>query len=92
MTTACRRIPLFIGAEPGRPVAFREGRVVTLAELMDGVGRYAASLPAGHGFLVNLCEDRYLFLVAYCAAVARGWTNLLPSARAPEVVAEVVAA
>ncbi len=92
MTTTCRRIPLFAGAEPGRPVAFRKGRVVTLAELMDGVRRYAASLPVGHGFLVNLCEDRYLFLVAYCAAVARGWTNLLPSARATEVVAEVVAA
>src|SRR6185437_13231463 len=41
---------------------------------------------------VNLCEDRYAFLVAFCAIVVRGQTNLLPSSRAPQAVDEVMAA
>jgi hypothetical protein len=45
----------------------------------------------GHG-AVNLCEDRYAFLVAFCAIVLRGQTNLLPSSRAPQAVDEVMAA
>lgn len=27
---------------------------------------------------INLCENRYLFLVGFCAAILRGHTNLLP--------------
>ena len=65
------------------------GRCISLSEVREDVGRFAASLPSGGRFLVNLCEDRYLFLVAYCAAIARGWTNLLPPARAQDVVDQV---
>jgi acyl-coenzyme A synthetase/AMP-(fatty) acid ligase len=41
---------------------------------------------------VNLCEDRYAFLVAFCAVVVRGQTNLLPPSRAPHAIEEVLAA
>ena len=40
----------------------------------------AAALPAGR-HVVNLCEDRYRFLVAFCAVALRGQTTLLPPAR-----------
>ena len=39
--------------------------------------------------MVNLCEDRHRFLTGFCAAALRGKTTLLPSSRAPEVVADV---
>lgn len=39
--------------------------------------------------MINLCEDRYDFLVAYAAALSAGHTVLLPHTRAPEVVADV---
>ena len=84
-----RHLPLFSSPDPLRPIAFRMGRSISLAEVREDVGRFAASLPASRGFLVNLCEDRYLFLVAYCAAIARGWTNLLPPTRAQHVVDQV---
>ena len=29
-------------------------------------------------FAINLCENRYLFLVSFCAVILRGHTNLLP--------------
>ncbi|MGH8076413.1 MAG: AMP-binding protein, partial [Lysobacter sp.] len=40
---------------------------------------------------VNLCEDRYHFLLAFCAAAWRGQTTLLPSSRAPAVIDQVLA-
>ncbi len=48
----------------------------------------AALLPPGR-HAVNLCEDRYRFLVGFCAVALRGQVNLLPPSRAPAVVAEV---
>jgi acyl-coenzyme A synthetase/AMP-(fatty) acid ligase len=41
---------------------------------------------------VNLCEDRYAFMVAFCAIALRGQANLLPPSRAPHAVDEVMAA
>ena len=49
----------------------------------------AATLPSG-SHAVNLCEDRYRFLVALCAVAIRGQVNLLPPSRAPGVVAETL--
>lgn len=39
--------------------------------------------------MINLCEDRYRFLVSYAAALSVGHTVLLPSSRAEQVVADV---
>lgn len=35
------------------------------------------------GFVINLCDNRYLFTLGFCAALVRGQTNLLPQNRAP---------
>ncbi|GAB3736854.1 xanthomonadin biosynthesis 3-hydroxybenozate--AMP ligase XanA2 [Luteimonas pelagia] len=76
--------PLACG-DGSRPVAFDANGVVTLARFLAQVRGVAACLPdAGHA--VNLCEDRYRFLVAFCAAASRGQTTLLPSSRAPASV------
>ena len=57
---------------------------------MAHVHALAKQLP-DERYLVNLCEHRYCFIVAFCAALVRGQTNLLPSSRVPDVVAEVIA-
>jgi acyl-coenzyme A synthetase/AMP-(fatty) acid ligase len=44
---------------------------------------------AGPASMIDLCEDRYKFLVAYAAALSVGHTVLLPSSRADEIVADV---
>lgn len=80
--------PLLDSAHPGRPVLRAEGRTVPVAEFLARVGRVAAAL-TGEGPVVNLCEHRDLFLIAYCAALLRGRTNLLPPSRAPLVIEEV---
>jgi acyl-coenzyme A synthetase/AMP-(fatty) acid ligase len=57
---------------------------------MQKVVAVARELPDGR-HLINLCEHRDSFLIACCAALVRGHTNLLPATRAEGVVAEVAA-
>ncbi len=82
-------LPMLAGP-PGRPVAWRHGQAVTLARFLAEAEALAARLPAGPG-AVNLCEDRYHFLLAFCALLLAGQVNLLPPSRAPEAVREVLA-
>ncbi|MFL6548187.1 MAG: AMP-binding protein [Povalibacter sp.] len=77
-----------LGLDPNDPIAFRHGIAVSRREFLAHVATLARRLPAGD-FMVNLCEERYRFLVAYAAALARGHTVLLPSSRAEQIVVEV---
>lgn len=95
-------LPLFVSAEAQRPIAWRRGAPVPLAEFRTHVASVVARLPkhrvdaeALHqspAAMINLCEDRYKFLVAYAAALSVGHTVLLPSSRADQVVADVASA
>ncbi len=81
-------LPLLSPADPARPVAYRQGRAVSLAQFCAHVETLAQHLPPA-GSMLNLCEDRYRFLVAYAAALSAGHPVLLPPSRAEQVVAEV---
>ncbi len=90
----CQRevlLPLLGVADPARIVAWRHGEPVSAERFLARVHAVAAMLPAAPA-AVNLCEDRFAFLVAFCAIVLRGQANLLPSSRAPQAVDEVMAA
>nr|WP_240147973.1 AMP-binding protein [Luteibacter yeojuensis] len=82
-------LPLLVGAL-SRPVAWRDGRPVSAATFLGHVRRVASLLPDADS-AVNLCEDRYAFLVAFAALIVRGQANLLPPSRAPHAVDEVMA-
>ncbi|MGN6705957.1 MAG: AMP-binding protein [Rhodanobacter sp.] len=84
-------LPLLAAADPARVVAWRQGEGISAAHFLAEVRAVAASLPHASA-VVNLCEDRYAFLVAFCAVALRGQTNLLPSSRAPQAVDEVMKA
>jgi len=84
------KLPLLRSANPERPVMWSQGRPVTARELMQKVVAVSRALPDGRN-LINLCEHRDSFLIACCAALVRGHTNLLPSTRAETVVEEVAA-
>ena len=74
-----------------RPVAWRHGQAVPLAEFQRHVAAVASRLAAAGTAMINLCDDRYRFLVSYAAAASVGHTVLLPSSRAEQIVAEVQA-
>jgi acyl-coenzyme A synthetase/AMP-(fatty) acid ligase len=73
-----------------RVIAYAGGRAIPLRRFHAQVRALAAQLPAGlHA--VNLCEDRYRFMVAFCAVALRGQVTLLPPSRASAVVDDVMA-
>ncbi len=88
-TGSLRPQPLAVG-DGDRTIALDGNGRTDLATFLGHVRGVAAALPAGR-HAVNLCEDRYRFLVAFCAVALRGQVTLLPSSRAPAVVADVLA-
>ena len=86
-----QRLPLLGGEDPERCLLWHDGRRVRVRDFLGEVDAVAAQLPSAAN-AVNLCVDRYRFLVSFCAVAVAGQTNLLPSARAPQAVAEVMRA
>ncbi|WP_266169148.1 AMP-binding protein [Dyella subtropica] len=87
---AATGLPLLAAGHPSRTVAWHDGQPVSAAQFLAHVQQVVAMLPTGSA-AVNLCEDRYAFLVAFCAIALRGQANLLPSSRAPQAVVDVMA-
>jgi acyl-coenzyme A synthetase/AMP-(fatty) acid ligase len=83
-------LPLLGRPEPGRILAWVHGRAISVGEFLADVAAVAAALPPG-GHAINLCEDRYAFLVALCAVACRGQANLLPSSRVAQAIEETLA-
>jgi len=88
---AQKKIPLLADADFNR-VFMRHGEgEISAAEFLADVFALAGRLPEAR-YALNLCTQRYHFLVAFCAAVVVGQTNLLPPSRAPQVLAEILRA
>ncbi|MCA1713778.1 MAG: AMP-binding protein [Gammaproteobacteria bacterium] len=72
-----------------RAIAFDGAGAIALDTFLRHVHGVAATLPAGR-HAINLCQDRYRFLVAFCAIALRGQITLLPSSRAPSVIGDTL--
>ncbi|GJM11039.1 MAG: AMP-ligase [Lysobacteraceae bacterium] len=70
-------------------IARVDGHDITVSEFAAHVLWLAERLPESP-FVVNLCADRYRFLVSFCAAMVRGQCSLLPPTRQPATVASIV--
>ncbi len=88
---AGKRLPLLQADHATQVFAWHGNEPVSCADFLAHVRQVAALLPdLRHA--ANLCEDRYHFIVAFCAVVLRGQINLLPPSRAPQAVAQVMQA
>jgi len=82
-------LPLLADGNLQRALILDRGETIDVARFIAQAQALAARLPAGSN-AVNLCEDRYEFLVAFCAVILAGQTNLLPASRAAQAVADVL--
>ena len=80
-------LPLLFG-HPAAPFAHSAAGTITRGEFLADVVQFAATLPP-HRYAVNLCDNRYLFTVAFAAVLLRGQTNLLPPNHTPQLVNEI---
>lgn len=71
-----------------RTVAWRDGALVSTGQFALDLSRLVAALP-DRGHVVNLCEDRYLFLLGMAAAMERLQVNLLLPNRTPELILQI---
>lgn len=70
------------------PLIWRGGTPLARVVLLREAAAIAAQLPAGQ-YLVNLCEQRDAFVLAFAAGVLSGRTQLMPSARGETALAEL---
>ncbi len=82
-------LPLIDDFRSGAPIVRRGELVVTQAQFLGQARMLAQRLPPG-GHAINLCEDRYAFSVAFCAALLRGQVNLLPNNVSAGAIAELL--
>ena len=82
-------LPLLADADVSRVLAWQNGKAVTAGQFLAEVNALAARLPSAR-HVVNLCDDRYRFIVSFCAAAVAGQSNLLPGTRTPQAIAETL--
>lgn len=81
-------LPLLPFHRPDDRLAWHNGAWLTASQFLADVAAAAARLPPGHSVL-NLCENRYHFLVALAAALLCEQVTLLPQNRAPRVLQQL---
>lgn len=72
------------------PIAWNEQGVITHQQFISDVMRFASELPDKQ-YAINLCEERYRFMVAFAAVIVKEQTNLLPQSRVTDNILAVAA-
>jgi acyl-coenzyme A synthetase/AMP-(fatty) acid ligase len=80
--------PLLPAFRAGAAFACRAGQPISVETFLSDVAALAELLPP-HGHVVNLCADRYRFVVGFAAALCRGQPNLLPPHDAPDLLMQL---
>jgi acyl-coenzyme A synthetase/AMP-(fatty) acid ligase len=69
-------------------VAYRAGAPLRAGNFLADVMRVAAALP-DRQHVLNACQDRYRFTVAFAASLVANKISLLPSTHTPEVIRQL---
>lgn len=73
-------LPLLAQAQPDAAIVRRNGVAITQRQFLQQAWALSRLLPQTD-YAINLCEDRYHFLLTFVAMVLRGQVNLLPANR-----------
>jgi len=80
--------PLIAHRHPDEPIAWRGGRCISAGEFLADVRALAERLPRRR-HLLNLCDDRYRFLVALGAALVNRQITLLVPNRTQKLLDQI---
>jgi len=78
-------IPLLKFHHPESVFAWQDGKTITAQRFLTDVIALAERLPA-RAYVLNLCNDRYRFMVGFAAAMLRGQISLLPPSHTSDLV------
>ncbi|HHM06008.1 MAG TPA: acyl-CoA synthetase [Gammaproteobacteria bacterium] len=85
-----KALPLIKDYRPEAVLIQQGGNPITQSEFLAATSAAAEALPDAP-YLINLCRDRYAFMLAFCAALLRHRTTLLPPNRQAATLAELAA-
>lgn len=95
MNALMRLLPL-VFADPDQILFYRQQgndtRTITTRQFMADAQALANDLTANqrdHHPIINLCQNRYRFMVGFAATLLAGKTNLLPSTYTPETLLQI---
>jgi acyl-coenzyme A synthetase/AMP-(fatty) acid ligase len=74
------QIPLLNPFIPAQTLVIDQGRSITQQDFLNDLAVLVTRLP-DKPFALNLCEDRYYFMLAFCALLIKNSVNLLPPNR-----------
>ncbi|MDH5394882.1 MAG: AMP-binding protein [Gammaproteobacteria bacterium] len=80
-----KRLPILLSSRPETPIFWYKNEIITHAQFQRDVSRVAALLPL-HPYLINLCEDRYLFALGFVASIIQQQICLMPAHRAEKEI------
>ena len=80
-----RPIPLLKFHQPESVFAWQDGKTISAQRFLTDAISLAERLPA-HSYVLNLCNDRYRFMVGFAAALLRGQISLLPPSHTSDLV------
>lgn len=83
-------LPLLQHYRPQQPLLINDTRVITQEFFLQDLLHLRERLPAGN-LAFNVCEDRYFFMLAFCAALLNNTVNLLPPTRQRTVLNQIAA-
>jgi acyl-coenzyme A synthetase/AMP-(fatty) acid ligase len=78
-------IPLLRFHTPEAIFAWQNGNPITASRYLTDVIALAERLP-DQSYIINLCADRYRFVVGFSAALLRGQISLLPPNQTPDLI------
>jgi acyl-coenzyme A synthetase/AMP-(fatty) acid ligase len=78
-------LPLLAHTDMHRPMAYRQGKAISVAQYLADLQVMVQQLPDKPHVLLA-CADRYHFSLGLGAALVRGQTCLLPSTHTPEAI------
>ena len=81
-------IPLIRDNSMAAVFAYRDGRPIRVDRFLRDVAQLAALLP-DRQYILNLCTDRYHFVVGFAAALLRRQISLLPPNQTPDMIGQI---
>ncbi len=85
MTTS----PLLGPYQQHNPIAWHHGKAMSTQTLLSHIRSVGNQLP-DKKYTINMCQDRYAFLVGFAAALTHNQTTLLPPNQSPEVLQQLI--
>ncbi len=83
-------LPALLTENLEKPFCIISKGVITRRELLSHVLSVSKKLPE-KAYAINLCQNRYLFIVAYLAVIIRKQISLLPPNQSPRTISDLLA-